>query len=116
MIINNLKDLQQERKLLQTQADAKIALLKNDLELLKNEFKPLQLFNRASEAIVPEPFRRSKLINAPINFIARTLFKENKDVVSGSDSGTGNQVRNIALSILETTATYLLTKYIRNKF
>ena len=115
--INTLAELRNEKLILQLDAERNLDLIKKDIELIKNEFKPLQLFNKASETIVPESLRRSNLINAPINFIAKALFKEKGDVVnSGSDSGTGNHVRNIALGVIESAATYLLTRYIRNKF
>jgi hypothetical protein len=117
MKINNLKHLREEKLRLNTDADAQMVLIKDDIALIKKEFTPLELFNKASSAIVPEPLRHSKFINGPINFIAKTFFREPGNIVNeNSDAGKGNQIRNVALSVLETAATYLVTRYIRNKF
>jgi hypothetical protein len=117
MKINSLERLKLEKLQAKANAKAKLKVLENDVELIKKELAPLSIFNKAASLVVPEQLRRSNLINAPINFIARTLFHEKHDVVHpGNDAGKGNQVRNVALSVIETAATYLLTKYIRRKF
>jgi hypothetical protein len=117
MKINSIDDLRAEIANLNADATVKLAVIKNDIELIKKEFTGLELFNKASEAIVPEALRHSRLINGPINFIAKLIFKEPGNVVNEeSDRGKGNQIRNVALSVLESAATFLVTRYIRKKF
>jgi hypothetical protein len=109
MKLNNLDDLKREKLRLKFEGETKLLVLKHEL-------KPLALLNKASTIVVPDSIRHSSLLNSAINYVARTVFKKDEVVVSqASDTGKGNQVRNVALTVLETTATYLLTKYIRRK-
>jgi hypothetical protein len=116
MKLNNLDDLKREKLRLKFEGETKLLVLKHDLDIVKKELKPLALLNKASTIVVPDSIRHSSLLNSAINYVARTVFKKDEVVVSqASDTGKGNQVRNVALTVLETTATYLLTKYIRRK-
>lgn len=113
---SNLHSLQEEKKRLKISADRQQEILKADFEHFKKEFAPTELLSKAATSVVPEPLRRSAVLNVPINFLARTVFGQNHNVVSThSDKGEGNRARNITLGLLEGVGTFLLTRYIKRK-
>ncbi len=117
MKINSLEDLERDKQRLRTEAHIVVQNLNNDFKLLKKALEPLELIRRWAISVVPEAIRHSKIVNGPINFIAKTIFHEPRDVVKEtSDSGTGNQIRDVALGVLETAASFLVSRYIRKKF
>jgi hypothetical protein len=117
MKINNLSALLREKQRLNDDAALKMNVIQNDIDQIKKQFTLAELVKRVAVSVVPEVIRHSRLVNGPINFIARTLFKEPENVVSAaSDSGKANEIRNVALGVLETAASFLMTKYIRKKF
>jgi hypothetical protein len=115
--INDLKSLHEEKNRLKALADLQKDIIRRDIQHIKEELAPAELLNKAASTVVPEGVRRSGLINAPINFLARTLFHKEHDVVdTDSDKGSGNQLRNIALGLAEGVGAYLLRRYIKKKF
>ena len=117
MKINNLSELNLKISELNLQGASHLKAVENDIDLLKKELTPLSLFSRISEAVIPDAVRHSKLVNGPVNFIAKKIFHEKEDVLSrNSDSGKSSQVRNVALGLLETAASFMVTRYIRKKF
>lgn len=114
--ISNMEELQREKLRLQVLASEQQQMLKSDFEYLKAKFAPLHLANKAAEAVVPDPVRHSPMLNDPINFIAKHLFNKEENVVSThSDQGRGNVIRNIALSLGEGIAAYLVTRFIKRR-
>ncbi|MDQ3073797.1 MAG: hypothetical protein M3Q97_11105, partial [Bacteroidota bacterium] len=92
-------------------------VIKGDIRYVKEEFSVGDILSKAMGSIVPQAVRRSGVVNNPINFIARTIFGKNENVVSKhSDSGKGNVLRNIALGLVEGTAAYLIAKAIKRRF
>jgi hypothetical protein len=114
--ITNMDQLQREKLRLQVLAKEQEQVLKSDIDYLKAKFAPLTLANKGAEKVVPETVRHSPIINDPINFIAKRLFHKEENVVSThSDQGKGNVIRNIALSIGEGFAAYLVTRFIKRR-
>ncbi|MGZ5244304.1 MAG: hypothetical protein ACXWW0_10430 [Bacteroidia bacterium] len=114
--ITDLKSLRAEKARLRVLSEKQLQLVKEDIAWAKAEYSPMELLNKAAQSVVPEPVRHSPLINTPINFIARTFFKKEHNIVNEqSDRGDGNRMRNIALGMVEGLGTYLITKYIRRK-
>ncbi|RYD73165.1 MAG: hypothetical protein EOP53_20620 [Sphingobacteriales bacterium] len=114
--ITDLKDLQIEKERLKALSEAQLRVVKDDIAWIKEEYAPMELLNKAASSVVPEPVRHSSLVNTSINYIAKTLFHKERNVVSTeSDKGSGNRMRNIALGVAEGLGTYLITKYIRRK-
>jgi hypothetical protein len=114
--ITDIKSLRAEKQRLNALSEAQLRVVKDDIAWAKAEYSPMELLNKAAQSVVPETIRHSPIINTPINYIARTLFKKDHNVVNQqSDRGDGNRMRNIALGVVEGLGTYLITKYIRRK-
>lgn len=116
MKIKNIADLREEKQRLAELSRWQKTVLEQDVQFIKHEFTGKELLSKAAASIVPASIRKSKWLNAPINFIARKIFRAKEDIVSeSSDSGTGNLTRNLALSTLTTVGGLLIGKIFKKK-
>jgi S-adenosylmethionine:tRNA-ribosyltransferase-isomerase (queuine synthetase) len=114
--IHDLESLRKEKKRLEILGKQQQEVVKQDFERLKKDLSPGELAAKAATSVVPEPLRRSAILNVPINFLAKTVFGQDHNVVStASDKGEGNKARNIALGLIEGVGTFLLTRYLKRK-
>lgn len=114
--ITNLAELRAEKLRLQVLATKQKEIIQSDFEYIKKEYAFLNIMNRAAQKVVPEPVRKSTVLNDTVNFLARRVFQNEKNVVStNSDSGKGNMVRNIALGAIEGVFTLIITRYLGRK-
>jgi hypothetical protein len=114
--INSLDRLQAKKQRLEQHSRYLEQKLAADAGFVKEEYLSSELLYKASASVVPAAIRHSHLLNDPINFIADRLFgKERKVVNTHSDHGRGNEIRNVALAVLEGACAYFLYRLLRRK-
>ena len=114
MKINNLNDLKAEKLQLEEAAGKITAAISADLGKMKRSIQPNVLIYRAISALIPDTLKNSRITGVPIDYILKALFSH-KTVAEKPDPALEkrNQVKNMAINLLESTAMLLLTKKLK---
>ncbi len=109
--VTSIEELEIETQRLTAILAADKEVINQSFDKIKSEYLSANLLNKVAASMVPAVIRHSPILNDPINYIADKIGRQKgEEVVSASDNGKGNAIRNVLLALAEGAGAYILTK------